>query len=45
MKKYPKATAAVPKDLIINKKTFKNYDQAAMAILGMLENIAKNYCR
>lgn len=44
-KKYPKATAAVPKDLIINKKTFKNYDQAAMAILGMLENIAKNYCR
>lgn len=44
-KKYPKATEAVPKDLIINKKTFKNYDQAAMAILGMLENIANNYCR
>ena len=44
-KKYPNANEVIPKGLIINKKTFKNYDQAAMAVLGMLENIAKNYCR
>ena len=42
-KKYPNAKDVVPKDLIVNKKTFKNYDQAARAVDGMLENIANNY--
>ncbi|MBO4542806.1 MAG: hypothetical protein J5725_06435 [Bacteroidales bacterium] len=44
-KKYPTTKEVVPKDLVVNKKTFKNYDQAAIAVLGMLESIVKNYCR
>ena len=43
-KKYPTAKDVVPKDLVVNKKTFKNYDQASIAVLGMLESIVKNYC-
>ena len=42
-KKYKNAKAMIPKDLIVNKKTFKDYDTAAIAALGMLESIVKNY--
>lgn len=44
-KKYPNASTVEPKGLIVNKKEFKNYDLARFAVQGMLENIAKNYCK
>ena len=45
-KKYPNASEVEPKGLVVNKKEFKDdYDKARFAVRGMLESIAKNYCR
>lgn len=45
-KKYPNAAEVEPKDLIVNKKEFKNdYDAARLAVKGMLESIARNFCK
>ena len=42
-KKYKNAKDMIPKDLIVNKRTFKDYDAAAFAVLGMLNKIAETY--
>ena len=43
-KTYPNASEVEPKGLIVNKKEFKDYDDARRAVRGMLESIVKNYC-
>lgn len=43
-KKYPNAEEVEPKNLVVNKKEFKNnYDAARRAVKGMLNSIAENY--
>lgn len=42
-KKYPNAKTIVPKEKVVNKKEFKDYDDAKRAIIGVLDSIIKKY--
>lgn len=42
-KQYPNAKTIVPKGKVVNKKEFKDYDDAKRAIIGVLDSIVKKY--
>lgn len=40
---YPDVSDIINKELVVNKKTFNDYDDATLAIIGMINKIASKY--